>query len=196
MNEVEVGKLKEASELSYGHEEAFRDVLGIDPTLIEELKIRGFFTDPASSKYHGAWKGGLAQHSLRVLFHTIRLFGSFCPNTDTSSLLFGAVFHDLVKVGSYEITTRNVKKNNQWVQEPYYMNKEVVTMGHGSESCRRIQALGIELTEGWYQAVRWHMGGFDCSEMDKYALMAAQKAHPEVLLLQTADLLAGIQEGI
>lgn len=198
MNAEVLSKLDEMSLTKGNHEEYFFKELGLSHVgLIEYLEEGGFFTDPASSRYHGAWKGGLAQHSLRVLHHVLRLYEQFCPDTDLMSMLYGTVLHDLCKMGSYEISTRNVKKNNVWVQEPFYMNKNgVVTVGHGAESCRRIEKLRINLSEGWYQAVRWHMGNFDASETDRYALMAAQKAHPEVLLLQTADIMAGIREDI
>lgn len=165
-------------------------------TVYNGLVVLGFFEDPASARYHGAWKGGLAMHSARVLHHAIRLYPLFCPDTNLQSMVYGALLHDICKAGSYEISTRNVKKNGVWVQEPFYQNKNLVTVGHGAESCRRIEKLGVQLSEGWYQAVRWHMGNFDVSEMDRYALMAAQKEHPEVLLLQTADLMAGIREDI
>ena len=198
MNADSLAKLDEVSLTKGNHEEYFSKELGLTlPGIIDHLREGGFFSDPASAKYHGAWKGGLAQHSLRVLHHVLRLYENFCPETELMSMLYGALLHDICKMGSYEISTRNVKKNGMWVQEPFYMNKNgVVSVGHGAESCRRIEKLGIQLSEGWYQAVRWHMGNFDASDTDRYALMAAQKAHPEVLLLQTADIIAGIREDI
>lgn len=34
--------------------------------LLEWLESAGFFTAPASTKYHGEYPGGLVEHSLRV----------------------------------------------------------------------------------------------------------------------------------
>jgi hypothetical protein len=156
-----------------------------------------FYIDPASCRYHGNWKGGLAQHSLRVLYHCCRLQPVMAPDTDKIEMEMAAIFHDICKMGSYEITTRNVKKNGMWMQEPFYMNKQgIVTIGHGAESCLRIMKRDIHLSEPWFQAVRWHMGMYDASDTDRYAMTAAMAKYPEILLLQTADICAGIQDNI
>lgn len=34
--------------------------------LVEDLKTNGFFTAPASTKYHGAFEGGLFEHGRNV----------------------------------------------------------------------------------------------------------------------------------
>lgn len=196
MNAELLAKLDELSLTKGDHRVFFLQNFDLDSHVITWLTDSGFFTDPASARYHGAWEHGLAQHSLRVLHHVLRLFESFCPETDRQSMLYGTILHDICKVGSYEISTRNVKKNGQWTTEPFYMNKAQVTIGHGAESCRRIEKLGIQLTEGWYQAVRWHMGAYDATDTDKYGMMEATKTYPEVLLLQTADILAGIRDNI
>ena len=36
------------------------------PYLIRDLEANGFFTAPASTKYHGAFEGGLFEHSRNV----------------------------------------------------------------------------------------------------------------------------------
>lgn len=177
----------------------YSDMLGEEEqALLYALSHQSFFTDPASGRYHGSWKGGLAQHSLRVLHHVLRLYPLFCLTTDKRSMVLGTLLHDLCKLGSYEIQMRNVKDDTGvWIKQPFFANKpDLVTVGHGAESCRRIEKLGIELTEGWYMAVRWHMGAYDATDTDKYGMMAAMKKYPEVLLLQTADLMAGIEENI
>jgi hypothetical protein len=174
----------------------FNDLLDMDDFIMPYLTEGGFFSDPASCRYHGSWKGGLAQHSLRVLFHALRLKAALSPETNEASLIRGALLHDICKMGGYEISTRNVKKDGSWISEPFYMNKNRADMGHGAESVWRLRNLGVSLAPGWWAAVRWHMGNFDVSPTDGYCLMEAQKQYPEVLLLQTADVLAGIVENI
>lgn len=40
---------------------------GID-VLIRRLLSDGFFTSPASHKFHGCYRGGLASHSLKLVY--------------------------------------------------------------------------------------------------------------------------------
>jgi hypothetical protein len=54
----------------------------------------------------------------------------------------------------------------------------------------------IKMPYSWNQAVRWHMGAYDISPMDKYALEKALAKYKEVLLLQTADMQAGLVDEI
>ena len=41
--------------------------------IVERLKSDGFFTAPASTKYHGAYEGGLFEHSLNVTNSLVEL---------------------------------------------------------------------------------------------------------------------------
>ena len=50
---------------------AFADCMGpalhlLPSTIVSDLTESGFFTAPASTKYHGAYAGGLFDHSLNV----------------------------------------------------------------------------------------------------------------------------------
>lgn len=50
---------------------AFRDCMEpalhlLPEDIIERLRRQGFFNAPASTKYHGAYEGGLFEHSLNV----------------------------------------------------------------------------------------------------------------------------------
>lgn len=185
--------MTDVKEMSENPDKATEFIKDCFPVTLDEQ----FFIDPASCRFHGNWRGGLVQHSLRVLYHCHRLQPVMAPDTNITQMEYAAVLHDLCKVGSYEITTRNVKKNGTWTQEPFYMNKKgLITVGHGAESCRRIEKLGLTLDEPWYQAVRWHMGMYDATDTDRYAMTAATAKYPEVLLLQTADIIAGIVEEI
>jgi hypothetical protein len=50
----------------------------------------------------------------------------------------------------------------------------------------------VKMPESWNHAIRWHMGAYDISQMDKYALEKAVAKYKEVLFLQTADMQAGL----
>ena len=71
-------------------------------TFVERLKSDGFFTAPASTKYHGAYEGGLFEHSLNVTNSLVEL-------TKQNSLTWGrpespyiiGMFHDICKQDQY-----------------------------------------------------------------------------------------------
>jgi hypothetical protein len=79
---------------------------------------------------------------------------------------------------------------------PYYsIRSDYLSYGHGIESMLRINEY-IKMPDSWNHAVRWHMGAYDISPMDKYALEKALAKYKEVLLLQTADMQAGLVDKI
>lgn len=63
-----------------------------------------FFTSPASTKYHGNYVGGLADHSINV-FDSLTLLNSEFRDKETSypsdTIIIVALLHDLCKVNSY-----------------------------------------------------------------------------------------------
>ena len=77
-----------------------------------------FFTAPASTKYHGAYLGGLCEHSLDVYDMAVRLAEMYAEDIRKKylvlnrpysrdefmeSLTIAALFHDLCKVGFYQV---------------------------------------------------------------------------------------------
>ena len=57
---------------------AFRDCMApamhlLPDNIIEMLIENGFFAAPASTKFHGAYKGGLLEHSINVTSTLVRL---------------------------------------------------------------------------------------------------------------------------
>ena len=78
---------------------------GID-ALIEFLDISDYFTAPASTKYHGAYEGGLAEHSVNVLDCMLTLDETFnkvygMPKDDEGSIILVSLLHDLCKTNTY-----------------------------------------------------------------------------------------------
>jgi hypothetical protein len=158
-----------------------------------------FYTAPASTRFHGAELYGLIRHSLLVLANGIKLAPLLLGGeVDWYFLTVACLFHDLCKVNMYEQKLRNVKneKTGEWEKEPFYTVKpDYIAFGHGIESLLRI-AKFIELPESWMHAVRWHMGAYDISPMDKIAMEKALGKYKEVLFLQTADMQAGVVDAV
>ena len=76
-----------------------------------------FFTAPASARYHGAYEGGLCEHSLNV-YHCLvdylqreRVQELYGLEYSDESIAIVALLHDLCKVGCYKKGTRNVKND-------------------------------------------------------------------------------------
>lgn len=134
--------------------------------LLEWLDTTDFFTAPASSRYHGAFEGGLALHSLNVYRRLKDLNGLYLmAKTDrmreTEAII--ALFHDLCKVGCYKASTRNVKNDltGQWEKVPFYKFEEDFPFGgHGSKSVYLVQHF-IKLEPEEAAAINCHMGAWD-----------------------------------
>ena len=82
--------------------------------LINWIEKSSFFTDPASSNHHGAFEGGLVQHSLNVYKRLKELVG------DSDSTKIIGLLHDVCKIGSYEVSYRKkhlrlVMVKNQYI---------------------------------------------------------------------------------
>ena len=142
---------------------------GIDK-LIDWLENSDFFTAPASTQYHGAYEGGLLEHSLNVYsaltYEVENLKDSDFNLTQISddSLILVALLHDICKVNCYVESTRNVKneKTGKWEQVPFYKREPLFPMGHGGKSVFIAQQF-IQLTPMEAQAIFWHMGAYDIS---------------------------------
>ncbi|MDR1972467.1 MAG: HD domain-containing protein [Treponema sp.] len=158
-----------------------------------------FYSAPASTRYHGAEPCGLIRHSLMVLANGIKLAPLMLgAETDRYYLTVSCLFHDLCKVNMYEPKTRNVKneKTGEWEKEPFYaVRQDYISFGHGIESLLRLSRF-ISLSDPWRHAVRWHMGAYDLSPLDKMAMDKALTTYREVLFLQTADMLAGVVDAV
>jgi len=161
---------------------------GID-RLIEWIQGTDFFTAPASTRFHGAYEGGLVEHSLNVYDAYIRLFGD--NEESTESITLRTLLHDLCKSGFYITEMRN-RKNEQgkWEQAPFYTIDDKFPYGHGEKSVFMIERF-IRLTTNEALAVRWHMGGFDESTRGgSYAQSNAYDMCPFAVKLHMADLYA------
>jgi hypothetical protein len=157
----------------------------------------GFYTDPASTKYHCAYQGGLFDHSVNVLEKAMDLFPVFFKEDDWDAfegMFLACMCHDICKVGQYDISTRNVKDDmGNWHQVPMYVAKPATPWGHGLESLERIRKFDkIHMPEGWELAVMYHMGIYDLAQGQWNAHREAMRKYPHVMLLHTADMMAAL----
>lgn len=133
--------------------------------LMEWLDATDFFTSPASTRYHGAFEGGLVIHSLNVYSYLFRLCKWFKCEASKESIAIVSLFHDLCKVGVYKTEYRWRKDiNNQWEQYPVYsFNEDFAFGGHGSKSVYLIQSF-MKLTPDEASAINCHMGQWDATQ--------------------------------
>jgi hypothetical protein len=162
--------------------------------LINYLETKSdFFTAPASTKYHGAYEGGLLEHSLDAYDHMAKLAQIYqLSDVTESSIIITALLHDICKVNFYKIDYRN-KKNEKgvWEKISYYKIDDTVPLGHGEKSVIMLQQF-IALTIDEIMAIRWHMGSFSGNDYTTtQSLSKAMEQYKIVTLLHMADLAAG-----
>lgn len=166
--------------------------------LLEYLDANGFFVAPASTKYHGNYKGGLCEHSLNVYYDLIDelrcLYGShFDKRYSYETIAIVSLLHDVCKIDKYIEVEKNVKNPDTGVWETkkvFDYNKEQVRLGHGSSSIYTIQDF-IKLTQEEKQAIHWHMAAFDISPYNStYDMGDAFSKNTLAFALHIADMTA------
>lgn len=171
--------------------------------LLAWLKSTDFFTAPASTKHHGAVRGGLVIHSVNVWTRlwgiTMRdmndnpapgLWHMTEEQEETVAIL--GLLHDLCKVGVYHTETKRRKNPDTGVWEDYtgYTFRDTLPLGHGEKSLFLITR-HMELTEEEALAIRWHMGAYDAAvKGGDRAMNEAMRLSPWVWRLQEADMCA------
>lgn len=161
---------------------------GID-NLIAFLEKTDFFTAPASTRFHGAFEGGLLEHSLKVYeilkYKANNNILDLKFNEDT--LILVALLHDICKLNFYKVDYRNAKNAlGEWEKVPYYTVDDTIPYGHGEKSVMIVTEY-IKLTSEEKYAIRWHMG-FSEPKESYGTLGEAFKKYPLALLIHEADL--------
>lgn len=151
-----------------------------------------FFTAPASARYHGAYAGGLCDHSVNV-YHCLaeylarervqELYGVEYP---AETVAVAALLHDLCKIGCYKAGKRNVKgPDGKWTEVATFQFEDPLPYGHGEKSAY-IAGGFIKLTRPEAMAIRWHMG-FSGTEDNRTVGQALQQ-YPLAFALSVADM--------
>ena len=80
--------------------------------LIEFIEKSDFFKAPASTRYHGAYEGGLLEHSMKVYEILQAKVKSSVIEMDVSeeTLIIIALLHDICKVNFYKVDYRSEER--------------------------------------------------------------------------------------
>ena len=161
------------------------------PRLIKYLEESDFFVAPASTRFHGNYEGGLAEHSLNVyeIFKRKNIEYDFGLSEDTMKI--AALLHDVCKINFYTVYDKNVNiagagEKPKWVKQPAYGVNDLIPIGHGEKSVIILQQF-MKLTKEETILIRWHMGGYEPKE-NYNNVSAAWNMYKSAVALHTADL--------
>lgn len=151
-----------------------------------------FFTAPASTRFHGAYEGGLVEHSLNVYeclcdyMERERVKELYGLEASDETIAIVALLHDLCKMNFYKPGFRNVKDDNGvWQKVPTYEIEDKLPYGHGEKSVYIISGF-MRLTREEAFAIRYHMG-FSGNEEPRN-VGSAFEMFPLAFALSTADM--------
>ena len=156
----------------------------------------GFFTAPASTKYHGAYEGGLYDHSYGVMKRLVELSMSnkLRWQRKESPFIVG-MFHDLCKIDQYkkvEGTMTDIPGLTLNAGYHYEYNTNTIIKGHGTKSIIYLSQF-VTLTEEEMLCIRFHMGAYGNESEQKEEWSSFDKAirqYETVLWTHQADQLA------
>ena len=148
--------------------------------LLKWLQTTDIFTAPASTKFHGAYPGGLLDHILTVYY---RMFPEAQQaGYDTETIAVVALLHDVCKLNVYKAAAKEGGLS--------YGYHDDFPLGHGEKSVVLILK-HMELTVEEMLAINWHMGAFDSrASTDKRSLNDVFNRHKLAVLLHIADMQA------
>ena len=167
--------------------------------VISNLERLGFFTAPASTKFHLSILGGLMLHSWNVCNTALMLRDQMIlmkpelqEKLPIDSVIIASLLHDVCKSDIYKETLLN-RKNDQgfWEKVPgYEADCSNFPMGHGEKSVIMLVTMGLKLTKDEMLAIRWHMTAWELafqSFEQKANLQAARTIAPLCAIVQSAD---------
>lgn len=167
--------------------------------LMHYLEEGGFFTAPASTKYHGAYEGGLYDHS-RCVFQRLSdltINNKLKWQRPESPFIIG-MFHDLCKCDQYrKVEGTLIDIGATKLEAPagyhYEYNDKTILKGHGSKSVMILSQF-INLTEEELMCIRFHMGAYEKEEWAEFD--QAIRKYQNVLWAHMADMLASKVDNI
>lgn len=140
--------------------------------LIDYLDEIGFYTAPASTRFHGSSAGALAQHSLNVLACANSLalawLGRNWTKEHQDSIIICSLLHDLGKAGQFgkPLYIENVLKSGEASKtQPYKVNEDLMILPHEVVSIVEATKF-IDLTEDEQRAIAWHNGLYSTFKYD------------------------------
>ena len=97
-------------------------------SLITYLSDSDYFTAPASTKYHGSYEGGLAEHSLHVWHVMSEKNRYYKLGLAEDTIAISALGHDVCKVGFYVKEMKSVLKGKKKMMKNREMKKRMKMM--------------------------------------------------------------------
>jgi len=172
--------------------------------LIRKLENSDFFVAPASTQYHGSYKGGLLEHCMNVYDNLRGLVSSKSLGNEISdeSIIVVSLLHDISKMNYYEEYSKNVKVYSDsgkkvdelgkfdWKAElSYRIRENRFLYGSHEQTAEFIARQFIPLTIEESVAILNHMGGlsFDSTKLE---LAPYYNEYPLLTLLHVADMIA------
>ena len=158
--------------------------------LLEWMFKNGFYDAPCSSKYHLAKPGGLAEHSLNVFKHAIKIATMNFEDLEDQitfetidSIVICSLLHDLGKAGQFG-KPNYIKNNGEDAKSaPFKTNNDLLYVPHEIRSVA-IASKFIDLTEQEQFAILYHNGLY--GELTGFK----GKENPLLLILHHADMWA------
>lgn len=170
--------------------------------LLDWLGDNGYFSAPASSKYHGAYPGGLYDHSEAVYNRLAELTFKLDLQWDRpESPFIVGFFHDLCKCDQYierkgvvllDASDNGVELYGEGIKS-YEHNDKLLLKGHGDKSVMLLSQF-MSLTEEEMLCIRYHMGAYQTDDWPQFDL--AIRRHENVLWCHQADQLASKVDNI
>ena len=154
-----------------------------------------FFTAPSSTRFHGAYEGGLVQHSVNV-YHCLvdylnrpRTKELYHMDYSEESVALVSLLHDICKLNFYVVDYRNAKsEKGVWEKVPYYKIEDNLPYGHGEKSVYIISSY-MRLSREEAFAIRYHMGFSNASGSEQINNVGrAFEMFPLALALNVADM--------
>ena len=166
---------------------------GIVPKEFKDHLIKnGFFTAPASTKYHSNHEGGLFDHSFEVMGCLMEMTAKLDLEWQRKeSPVIVGMFHDLCKMDEY---IKVVDEEGQVMmgtdevkgEEVHFEHaSDVLLKGHGDKSIMLLSQF-ITLTEEEILCIRYHMGAYNRGDWEGFD--RAIRKYPNVLFTHTADM--------
>lgn len=150
-----------------------------------------FFTAPASTRFHGSYKGGLLEHSLNV-YECLKDYLSrprakevYHMKYSEESIAIVSLLHDICKINCYKPGKRNVKVNGKWESVDSFDYDDQVPYGHGEKSVYIITGF-MRLTREEAFAIRYHMGFSNNDSPNSVGFTFEH--YPIAFALSTADM--------
>ncbi len=147
----------------------------------EWIARTNFLGAPASVNYHGAYEGGLFDHSSKVMTTLIGLTekNNLKWLKDRSPILVG-IAHDFCKFDRYLWN----EKTQKFVYNPNLKDDR-----HGEKSVEILKELIPDLTEEEILCIRYHMG-FTLPQEEWEGFRQAIIKYPNVLWVHHADMIS------